>query len=70
MDIVNETTGEIRSEWAKIQYDELPKYCKECKIQGHDQVECWHIHLELMKHIGKGKKAAQTAQGREGAEQN
>lgn len=25
----------------------LPKYCKECKLQGHDHFECWRLHPEL-----------------------
>ncbi|XP_070037367.1 uncharacterized protein [Nicotiana tomentosiformis] len=70
MDIFNKTTGEIRTEWVKIQYDKLPKYYKECKLQGHDQIECWHIHPELMDHNDKGKRAVQTVHGGEGAEQN
>lgn len=50
MDIDNESTGEVRIEWVKIQYDYLPKYCKECRLQGHDEVECWRLHPELMVH--------------------
>lgn len=41
MDIKNDVTGETRTEWVKINYDFLPKYCKECKIQDHDMFECW-----------------------------
>ncbi|XP_019241772.1 PREDICTED: uncharacterized protein LOC109221779 [Nicotiana attenuata] len=48
MDIVNEDTGDIRTEWVNINYDYLPKYCKECKLQGHDMFECWRLHPELM----------------------
>lgn len=47
MDIVNESTGEVRTEWVMILYDYLPKYCKECKLQGHDISECWRINPEL-----------------------
>ncbi|XP_070015513.1 uncharacterized protein [Nicotiana sylvestris] len=47
MDIVNEAKGTTRTEWVRIQYDMLPKYCRHCKLQGHDQFECWRIHPEL-----------------------
>lgn len=47
MDIENEATGETRIEWVKIQYDMLPKYCKTCKLQGHDEFKCWRLHPEL-----------------------
>lgn len=32
----------------KIQYDDLPRYCKVCKLQGHDEIDCWRWHPELM----------------------
>ncbi|XP_019257603.1 PREDICTED: uncharacterized protein LOC109235805 [Nicotiana attenuata] len=47
MDILNEASGEVRTEWVNIKYDMLPKYCKECRLQGHDDFECWRIHPEL-----------------------
>ncbi|KAH0670747.1 hypothetical protein KY285_025018 [Solanum tuberosum] len=25
----------------------MPKYCKECCLQGHDEHNCWTIHPEL-----------------------
>lgn len=49
MDIEDEATREVRTKWVKINYDFLPKYCKQCKIQGHDQFECWQLHPELME---------------------
>ncbi|XP_075088391.1 uncharacterized protein LOC142170390 [Nicotiana tabacum] len=47
MDIVNEVNGDVRTEWVTINYDYLPKYCKECKLQGHDILECWRINPDL-----------------------
>lgn len=44
MDIENEAIGGIRTEWVKIRYDVLHKYCKDCKLQGHDMLECWRMH--------------------------
>lgn len=30
-------SGEITEKWITFRYDHVPKYCKNCKIQGHDQ---------------------------------
>lgn len=57
MDIENEGIGDIRTEWVKNQYDFLPKYCKECRIQGHDDFEYWRIHSELMVDNKMNKQA-------------
>ncbi|KAG5582452.1 hypothetical protein H5410_053079 [Solanum commersonii] len=40
-------TGSIKSKWIKVQYDYMPKYCKECCLQGHDEDTCWALHPEL-----------------------
>lgn len=58
MDIENEATGEVRTEWVKIQYDYLPKYYKSCKLQGHGDFECWKLHPELMVHDKEKNEAA------------
>ncbi|KAG5568397.1 hypothetical protein H5410_064587 [Solanum commersonii] len=34
MDIINEATGELRTEAIQIRYDYVPKYCEECRIKG------------------------------------
>lgn len=47
MKIVNSTTKASRIEKVKIKYDFLPKYCKECKLQGHNDLECRVLHPEL-----------------------
>lgn len=56
MDIENEATGEVRTEWVKIQYDFMPKYCKECKLQGHDMIKYWRLHPELIEHKDNEKQ--------------
>ncbi|KAG5601055.1 hypothetical protein H5410_032425 [Solanum commersonii] len=33
--------------WIKINYDHVPKYCKSCRIRGHNEEECYVIHLKL-----------------------
>ncbi|XP_070028582.1 uncharacterized protein [Nicotiana sylvestris] len=57
MDIVNKAKGTTRTEWVRIQYDMLPKYCRHCKLQGHDQFECWRIHPELYVEKDNDKQA-------------
>uniref|UniRef100_A0A0V0GMZ7 Putative ovule protein n=1 Tax=Solanum chacoense TaxID=4108 RepID=A0A0V0GMZ7_SOLCH len=47
MEIINEHTKESRLEQVKIQYDMLPKYCMNCKVQGHAEDECRVLHPEL-----------------------
>lgn len=37
MDIDNEAIGETRTKWVNIQYDYIPKYCIECRLQGHNE---------------------------------
>ncbi|XP_070017818.1 uncharacterized protein [Nicotiana sylvestris] len=65
MDIVNEPTGEVRTEWVTIRYDYLPKYCKECKLQGHHRIECWRINPELResKNVQQQENVAIVQQG-------
>lgn len=36
-DIENKVTRMVRIEWVKIQYDYIPKYYKECRLQGHNE---------------------------------
>uniref|UniRef100_A0A0V0IIV3 Putative ovule protein n=1 Tax=Solanum chacoense TaxID=4108 RepID=A0A0V0IIV3_SOLCH len=40
MNIENEATGEIRYNMVAIKYDYVPKYCFDCKMQGHSNEEC------------------------------
>ncbi|KAH0666514.1 hypothetical protein KY285_027720 [Solanum tuberosum] len=40
-------TWEIMGKWVTINYDYVPKYCKTCKLQGHNEKECYVIHPEL-----------------------
>lgn len=40
----------------------MPKYCKECCLQGHYETNCWTIHPKILeqKHIEDHKKEEQT----------
>ncbi|XP_070031034.1 uncharacterized protein LOC142173379 [Nicotiana tabacum] len=49
LDIDDEVSGGVQTEWVRIQHDMLPKYCKDCKLQGHDEIECWRLHPELIE---------------------
>ncbi|WMV59325.1 hypothetical protein MTR67_052710 [Solanum verrucosum] len=40
-------SGEVKERWIHIKYDYMPKYCKTCKLQGHNEHECFIIHPEL-----------------------
>ncbi|WMV08972.1 hypothetical protein MTR67_002357 [Solanum verrucosum] len=44
---IKKKTGEIVEKWIDIKYDYLPKYCKSCKLHGHNEKECFVLHLEL-----------------------
>lgn len=59
MNIENEVNGMIRTKCVKIQYDYIPKYCRECKLQGHNEEECRRLHPELVEDNGKGKQVEQ-----------
>ncbi|WMV42195.1 hypothetical protein MTR67_035580 [Solanum verrucosum] len=39
--------GEVMEKWIRNNYDYVPKYCKFCKLQGHNEKECVIIHPEL-----------------------
>ncbi|XP_059315752.1 uncharacterized protein LOC132066461 [Lycium ferocissimum] len=49
MEIIDEKSGEVRFVDVIIQYDVLPKYCKKCKLQGHNEETCRTLHPELRK---------------------
>ncbi|KAK4360120.1 hypothetical protein RND71_022349 [Anisodus tanguticus] len=51
--------AEITSTQQRIRYDFLPKYCTNCKLQGHDSIGCWKLNPEL-----RPNKANPTVAGR------
>jgi len=62
MEIINEATKESRLENVKIQYDMLPKYCKQCKVQGHEDEACRNLHPELRNINGNNEKETDQEQ--------
>ncbi|KAG5618380.1 hypothetical protein H5410_018204 [Solanum commersonii] len=53
-------TGAIKYKWIKVQYDYMPKYCKECCLQGHDEHSCWVLNPELYDTKSNDKKGDRT----------
>lgn len=49
-------TGEVKERWVAIRYDYTLKYCKNCKIQGHNKKECFILHPEYILKKKKKKK--------------
>lgn len=52
----DDITGHIEYKWIKVQYDYIPKYSKECCLQGNDEYGCWTIHPELYDTKGEGEQ--------------
>ncbi|KAG5628412.1 hypothetical protein H5410_000129 [Solanum commersonii] len=59
----DDITGDTKYKWVKVQYDYMPKYCKECHLQGHNEHSCWSIHLELYE------KRNEAEEGNKGEEE-
>lgn len=38
---------EVMEKWVRIKYDYVHKYCQTCKIQGHDEEQCYVKYPEL-----------------------
>lgn len=47
--IINPNTNESRVKRIKIQYDMIPKYYRECKIQWNEEQDYRLLQQELMK---------------------
>ncbi|KAG5631408.1 hypothetical protein H5410_003125 [Solanum commersonii] len=56
LEVVNGVKTTSRIEKGKVQYDML-SYCKDCKLQGHEEQECQILHPELRRYENeKGKE--------------
>ncbi|KAH0706171.1 hypothetical protein KY285_010690 [Solanum tuberosum] len=49
LEIEDPISQSSRVERIKVLYDVLPKYCKKCKLQGHNEDDCKVLHPELKK---------------------
>lgn len=47
VNVLDEATGELKTDKITIKYDYIPKYCSECKLQGHDKNNCRILHPDL-----------------------
>lgn len=50
---IKKKSGKIVAKWIQIKYNYLPKYCRTCKLQGHNEEDCFVLHPEL---FDDGKK--------------
>ncbi|KAK4732458.1 hypothetical protein R3W88_025446 [Solanum pinnatisectum] len=62
---VRNKSGEIMEKWITIKYDYMPKYCKTCKLQGHNENECYVINPELYPQEEKEKQVGEAEKGYE-----
>ncbi|KAH0665113.1 hypothetical protein KY285_026319 [Solanum tuberosum] len=49
-------TRDVVEKWIRIKYDYVPKYCKTCKLQGHDENDYYIVHPELYPKEDKDNK--------------
>lgn len=46
---IRKKSGEITDKWIQIKYDYLLKYFHTCKLQGHNEEECFVLYPELFQ---------------------
>lgn len=64
---VRRRTGEVKEKWIKINYDYILKYYKSCKIQGHDEQQCYVLHSNLYPKVPpKDTKVEDAGNNKEG----
>ncbi|WMV35181.1 hypothetical protein MTR67_028566 [Solanum verrucosum] len=49
MKVIDEVTGSVKTETITVKYDYIPKYCLECRMQGHDLHNCRLLHNEVVE---------------------
>lgn len=50
VNVLDEDYGDLKSAKITIKYDYIPKYCLECKIQGHDKDNYRILHPKLSEY--------------------
>lgn len=53
---------EVAKKWIPIRYDYVPKYCKECRLQGHNEKEYYVITYNCIQRK-KGRKIMSKGEG-------
>lgn len=61
---VKKKSRELIKRWININCDYVPKYCTNCKIQGHNEQQCYILHPELYPK-GEGENPKEDKQGEE-----
>uniref|UniRef100_M1C4A6 Uncharacterized protein n=1 Tax=Solanum tuberosum TaxID=4113 RepID=M1C4A6_SOLTU len=61
VNILDAMTGKLKSDKIPIKYDYIPKYCSECKIQGHIK----NIHKILHPELREFNESKEMAKGTE-----
>ncbi|KAG5592288.1 hypothetical protein H5410_042802 [Solanum commersonii] len=56
--------------WVKIKYDYVPKNCKTCMIQGHDEQQCYVEHPELHPKMQEESKVDDEGENRSKQKEN
>ncbi|KAG5602104.1 hypothetical protein H5410_033474 [Solanum commersonii] len=49
MKVIDEVTGSVKTETITVKYNYIPKYCLECRMQGHDLHNCRLLHNEVVE---------------------
>ncbi|WMV30685.1 hypothetical protein MTR67_024070 [Solanum verrucosum] len=62
---MKKTNGEVMETWVRIKYDYIPKYCKTCMLQGHDEQQCYVEHPELYPKKEKNNMEANAKEEKE-----
>lgn len=52
--------GEIKSKWIKVQYNYIPKYCRECYLQEHGENTYGTIHPKLFDRYKEAEETIET----------
>jgi len=70
VEVRNDDTKESRVEKVNIPYDMLLKYCKHCKVQGHEEEEYRVLHPKLRKNSNKEIIITDAEQMQKGKQQS
>lgn len=54
--VISSSGKAVKVKKIKIKYDFLSRYCKNCKLQGHSEVQCRVLHLELIESPSENRK--------------
>lgn len=70
MVVVDESTGARHTNNIRIQYNALPKYCKECRLQGHNEEGCTKLNTHLRRYYNDTLEKGNNDQMEDGSNQS